>query len=184
MLHEDAIFILKRHKIGDRPERHEIEMLAQIEVRERTPFQQRVRDFENKPDAAQVVKSLAALRIHERDTLRQRAFDFVMINHDRIDAIRLQRGDLRDGRSPAIHRHQKLRMKRLDAPRHAVRAEAVTFIRAQRQETLRLSAKRAQYPREQCERRHAIHIVVAVKDDALFPIHRREQPVHRAIHVR
>ena len=107
-----------------------------------------------------------------------------MIDHDRIHPIRLQRRDLRDGRSAAIHRHQKLRMKRLHTAIHAVRAQPVTFIHAQRQETFRLRPERPQHARQQRERGDAIHIVVAVKHDALAAIHGGEQPVHRAIHVR
>ncbi len=83
---ERAIFGHQRHEIGHGAERHEIEILAQIEARQRPAFQQRVGDFEDDADAAQVMVIAAELRIHQRGAGGQRVLALVMIEHDHVHA--------------------------------------------------------------------------------------------------
>ena len=181
---EDAVLAAQRHEI-----RHACRAPRDRGNRaDRSPppgaLEQRVGDLEDDAHAAQVMKIVAQLRIDQRGARGQRLLALVMIEHDHVDPLRLQRGDFRDRGSAAIHGDDELRRMLAHAARHAIRAQAVAFIGPQGQETCGFRAHRPQQPREQRERSHAIHIVVAIEHDALAPIDRREDALHRGGHVR
>ncbi len=135
-LNEDAIFVLERDDVGHRPKRNQIEVSFQVEVRRRPRLEQRVAQFKNNADAAEVLKRAAwfDLGIHHRDAIRQRGFRFVMIEDDDVDAAAFQLGDFRKGGGAAINRDQELRMIFLATAIDALRAQPVAFLHPQRQE--------------------------------------------------
>ena len=107
----------------------------------------------------------------------------MVIEYDRVHAARFQRRDFVHRRRAAVERDEKLRVVLRDAARDAVRAEAVSLVHAMRQERARLRAECAQHAREQRERRDAVHIVIAVKHDALAGVDCGEDARDGAIHV-
>ena len=107
-----------------------------------------------------------------------------MIDHDHVHTLALQRGDFRDRRRAAIHRDEQPRRILRDAARHAIRAQAVAFIRPQRQEARGFRAIGPQHAGEQRERGDAVHIVVAVEDDFFAAVERGENARHRRVHIR
>lgn len=141
-------------------------------------------EFENEPDAAEIMLLASELRIYDRDALRQRGIAFMVIEHNSVDAERAEARDLRGRGGSAIHRDEKLRRMRADATRDAVRAESVSFLHAMRQKTLRRRAKSPKDPREQSERSDTVYVVISVKHDTLAAIHRAEDPLDCGGHVR
>src|SRR5207253_918729 len=95
---------------------------------------------------------ICKLRIDER-AMGKRAFDFVMIEYEHIDAARFQRVDFADRRGAAIKRDKKLRSERVYTAFNTRGTQPVAFVHALRQKCFRLDSVRSQHPREERERR-------------------------------
>ncbi len=199
---EDAILARQRHEVRHRADGHEIEMLAQLDfVPQRSvAFHQRVREFEGDADAGEGCctcetfsrLSFAAakqfrgdnLRIHQRHTVRQLCRRFVVIEHDGVHTTPLQPGNLFRGTRAAVHGHEQLRPVLLQTTPDAFGAQSVPFIHPVREEIFDRRARRPQHAQQQRARRYAVHVVVAVNDDALLAFDGVADPIHRRRHVR
>ncbi len=101
---EDPVFVLQRDDVRHRPERDQIQSLAQVEIRERTGFEQSVGQLEDKANTAKISEGGVGDRfgIDDGNALRKFPFRFVMVEHDHIRAARANASDFSARRSPAI----------------------------------------------------------------------------------
>ncbi len=108
----------------------------------------------------------------------------VVVQNDHINAGGLQGLDFARAGRAAVDGQQEAGPKRLHAPRNAFRAESVTLLDAQRQKTGRGEAVRGEQLRQDGEGGDAVDIVIAVEDDALAAVERRQEPIDRGVHLR
>lgn len=97
-LNEGAILPEQRNNVSDGPKGHQVQVRAQIEVRQWPCFQQRVTKLENDPGATEVMKGRMAIdfRINDCNAFGQGRLRLVMVENDYIDAAFAKRPDLLD----------------------------------------------------------------------------------------
>ena len=106
----------------------------------------------------------------------------MVVGDDHLEAARLRRGDLLDGRDPAVDGEQEAAAL-VGQPRDRDVRDAVALLEPARQVPFDVGAELPQ--RQDGERRgaDAVHVVVAVHADALPVGDRRANPVDRDGHV-
>src|SRR5450432_2988836 len=95
MMDENPVLAFQRNDVSDCTQGNQVEAPPQIEVRERTSFQQSVTKFEDNADTAKIAEGEIpdGLRIDDRDTLRQLRFRLMVVEHDYIRATGMDLGD-------------------------------------------------------------------------------------------
>ena len=187
-LNQNAVLTFQRNDVGHRSKRDQIQLRFQIERIEWPRLEQRMTQFEDDADAAEIMKRRTWIdfRIHDRNAIRQRRFRLVMIEHNHVYAASLEIDNLIYRRSPAIDRDQKLRAEASRNTDQYFRGSGRSLPPSATAEIIPVPRHRisAQHFRQQRERGHSIDIVIAEEHDPLMSIQRRENSRDRRLHVR
>ncbi len=164
--HEPPVLAAQRDAVGDRRERHEVE----VDVGERRiatgGLQQRGRQLVGDAGCAEIDARVAADRGMDDRRVGQHAVGAraVVIGDDDLDPRRPCGRDLVDGGDRAVGGDQQTRAARRE-PLHGRARQAVAVLRPAGQKPVGVGAERAQQPDEDRRRADAVDVVVAVDRD-------------------
>ena len=168
--HEATVLVDQRDDVGDRGERHQVEVLVGERRVLPRALQQRLRELVGDRGGAQLRARVAAEPgVHDRG-VRQRAVGargVVVGDHD-VEPRGARGGDLLDRRDRAVDRDQQVGpagSELLDGRG----GEPVAVVDPAREVPVDLRAERAQCPHEDGGRGHAVDVVVAMHRDPRLP---------------
>ena len=170
-----AVLVEQRHDVGDRRERDEVEVRRHVDA-------ERLRELADDAGAAQLRERIVGRPRRDHRAVGQRRAGPVVVGDDHVEPARLRRGDLLDGRDPAVDGEQEAAAL-VGQPRDRDVRDAVALLEPARQVPFDV---RAELPQRQDGERggaDAVHVVVAVHADALPVGDRRADPVDRDGHV-
>ena len=166
--HDLAVFAEQRHDVGDRAERDEFEPLLPRLVAERQRKRvAKLEKLERNADAAEVlvrIHIIFAMRVHDGAGGRQCIARQMVVGHDDVE-LSLQARHVLDRRNATVNGNEQRRCFRNLFERRTV--EAIAFAEAVRDVDVGIGAERTQAGAEQCRRRHAVDVVVAIDRDML-----------------
>ena len=84
--HKNPVLIHQRHDVGNRRQRDEVEVFAEVHALHARGFEQGVREFEDHAGTAEVVKTRAELGIYQRHAIGAFLGRLVVVEHDDINA--------------------------------------------------------------------------------------------------
>ncbi|HEU4658013.1 MAG TPA: hypothetical protein VFR97_10825 [Capillimicrobium sp.] len=176
LAHQPAVLAAQRHDVGDRRQRHEVEVLGGGRRAQRGD------ELVGDGGGAEVRARVAAdRRVHDR-RVRQRAVGArrVVVGDQDVDARGARLGDLLDGRDRAVGGDEQLRARGGQA-RDRVRTQPVAVLEPAREIPVHLGAEGAQRAHEDRRRADPVDVVVAVDGDPRaggdVPAHERERVV-------
>ena len=127
----------------------------------------RVAKLERNADAAEVlvrIHIIFAMRVHDGAGGRQCIARQMVVGHDDVE-LSLQARHVLDRRNATVNGNEQRRCFRNLFERRTV--EAIAFAEAVRDVDVGIGAERTQAGAEQCRRRHAVDVVVAIDRDML-----------------
>ena len=172
---EDSVLAEQRHDVRDGPHRDQFHETLEIHLRRRLDaappslLEEPVADLERDAHAREhpdVVRAAAELGIDHRAGFRD-AFGgrLVVVGDDDVDAEPRGLAHRLDGRRPAVHRDDEIRVVVLHAPVERIHAEPVSVLEPVRQERRRDRAEPAEHLDHERGGGDAVHVVVAVDED-------------------
>ncbi len=180
--HERAVLADQRDDIGDRRERDQIELAAQLARVAPERRVQRLCELVCDGRRAQLGARIATQRrVHDRRR-RQRAVRArrVVVGDDHLDPERLRPRDRRDRGDRAVDGHEQARAALREALDRRL-CEPVAVARAIRQVGVDVAAERAQRAHQHRRRADAVDVVVAVDRDPLAAVERRDDRRERPL---
>jgi hypothetical protein len=103
-MHENTILAHERDQVGKRRQRHDIQIVFEVDVRIGPSLEQGMRDLERHAGAAKIGKPAVSLRINQCRAIGPFARDFVMIENNHIGTAFSDRGDFTRRVRAAVHR--------------------------------------------------------------------------------
>ena len=107
-----------------------------------------------------------------------------MVENNRIHAALLEVRNLVSGTGAAVDCHEQPRLMFLETTGDPVFAEAVAFVHAVRQEIAHVGTRRPKNALQQGARGHAVHVIIAIDDDALVMVDGGKDAIDRRTHAR
>ena len=188
MAGQQAVLRHQGHNIRHGRNGHHIQVSLEVEIGQAANLEQRMRQLEHHPRAAQVGKGARLLQLgvdhrHSVGTTARAAL--VVVENHHVDAELLQLGHLVHRGGAAVHtnHHIGLAAAELHRSANALVAQAVALARAHRDEIVRADAVGRQNRVQQRDRAHTVHIVIAVDADVLPVVCRAEDALNGSIHL-
>ena len=120
------------------------------------PTVQRCRQGSSAPPAFGRTWGLIRMPAVQRPVLRA-----VVVDHDDVDALRLEVGDLLVGIGPAVERDEQVRLALLQRAVDRAARKAVAVLRAARHDEARVEPEAPQHEHQERRARHPVDVVVA-----------------------
>ena len=189
---EDAVLAEQRHDVRDRPDGDQFHETLEVHLRRRldaappplleepVAYLERDAHAREHPD---VVRATAELGVDHRAGFRD-AFGgrLVVVGDDDVDAEPRGLAHRLDGRRPAVHRDDEIRVVVLHAPVERIHAEPVPILQPVRQERRRDRAEPAEHLDHEGGGGDPVHVVVAVDEDGAPLLDVRPNHVHGLLH--
>ena len=176
---EGAVLVDKRDDVGDRRERHEIEVpLGDLRI----DAEERLAELVHDAGSAELRERIVGRPRRDDRTIGKRLGGTVMVGDDHVEAARGGFGDLTGGRDAAVD-GQDEPAAFVGEPRERVAADAVALVEAAREMPVDVGAELAQQKDGERGRRDPVDVVVAVDADALACGDRRAEAFARGLHV-